>query len=192
MRSSRSRILVITSETSACLTSRPIVNKTEPATIRTKNTAIIIITNNPKSGNGVIMSDFGKSLSNHEIMFSHNCALSYASNHVSDSFSVMFKSLNIIIDEQAIPLSTQKPPETKLIDASRDDDPYNQNSYPGYDPMNLYEGEYTPLDKMFHEQEGKGKLSANAMDSNWGGIAYTQGAIDACYYSGDEVSIKVA
>ena len=94
-------------------------------------------------------------------------------------------------DDQAIPLSAQKPPETKLIDASRDDDPYNENSYPGFDPMNLYEGEYTPLDKMFHEQEGKGKLSTNPMDSNWGGIAYTQGAIDAGYYKGDEVFIQV-
>lgn len=95
-------------------------------------------------------------------------------------------------DDQALPLSLQTPPQTKLIDASRDDDPYNQKSYPGYDPLNLYEGEYTPLDKMFHEQEGKGKKSTNPMDVNWGGNAYTQGAIDAGYYKGDEVDIKVA
>ena len=50
-------------------------------------------------------------------------------------------------DSQAIPLSAQSQPITKLIDASRDDKPYNQNSYPGYDPLNLYNGLYTPLDK---------------------------------------------
>jgi hypothetical protein len=94
-------------------------------------------------------------------------------------------------DDQALPLSLQTPPQTKLIDASRDDDPYNQKSYPGFDPSNLYEGEYTPLDKMFHEQEGNGK-STNPMDVNWGGSAYTEGAIDAGYYNGDEVDIKLS
>ena len=95
-------------------------------------------------------------------------------------------------DDQALPLSLQTAPQTKLIDASRDDDPYNQKSYPGYDPSNLYEGEYTPLDKMFHEQEGNGKKSTNPMDVNWGGSAYTEGAIDAGYYKGDDDDIKVA
>lgn len=86
-------------------------------------------------------------------------------------------------DSLAIPLSVQEPPQIKLFDASRDDDPYNQNSYPGYDPMNMYQGEYTPLDKMFHEQKTIGKTSTNAMDTNWGGISYTNGAIDAGYYN---------
>ena len=94
-------------------------------------------------------------------------------------------------DDQALPLSLQTAPQTKLIDASRDDDPYNQKSYPGYDPSNLYEGEYTPLDKMFHEQEGNSK-STNPMDVNWGGNAYTEGAIDAGYYKGDDVDLKAA
>ena len=90
-------------------------------------------------------------------------------------------------DSQAIPLTVQKPKQTKLIDASRDDAPYNNNSYPGYDPMNMYEGEYTPLDKMFNEQETSGPKSTNAMDVNWGGIQYTEQAIDAGHYKGDEV-----
>ena len=30
------------------------------------------------------------------------------------------------------------------------------------------------------------------MDTNWGGVSYTQGAIDAGYYAGDEVSIAIA
>lgn len=97
-------------------------------------------------------------------------------------------------DSQAIPLSVQEsiqePPETKLIDAGRDDAPYNDNSYPGYDPINMYQGEYTPLDKMTHQQEGTGKLSTNAMDVNWGGKAFTEGAINAGYYKGDEVYMK--
>jgi hypothetical protein len=94
-------------------------------------------------------------------------------------------------DSDALPLTLQEPPLTKLIDAGRDDSPYNENSYPAYDPINLYQGEYTPLDKMFNEQETTGPLSTNPMDTNWGGHAYTEGAIKAGYYKGDEVYIRV-
>jgi hypothetical protein len=101
-------------------------------------------------------------------------------------------------DSHAIPLSVQESvpefrqeaPETKLLDAGRDDDPYNFNSYPAYDPINLHQGEFTPLDKMFKQQEGKGKLSTNAMDVNWGGKAFTDGAINAGYYKGEEVYLS--
>ena len=58
--------------------------------------------------------------------------------------------------------------------------------------MNMYEGDYTPLDKMFHEQEGKGKVSTNPMDVNWGGIKYTEAAIKSGEYNGDEVYMKTA
>jgi hypothetical protein len=85
-------------------------------------------------------------------------------------------------DSQAIPLSAQRPPQTKLVDASRDDPPYNTNSYPGYDPINLYQGEYTPLDKMFHEQETSGSTSTNPMDVNWGGVSYSESAVEQGLY----------
>lgn len=29
---------------------------------------------------------------------------------------------------------------------------YNDNLYSGYNPINLYQGEYSPLDKMFNER----------------------------------------
>lgn len=85
-------------------------------------------------------------------------------------------------DAQAIPLSAQRPPQTKLVDASRDDPPYNTNSYPGYDPINLYQGEYTPLDKMFHEQETTGTASTNPMDVNWGGVSFSETAVKQGLY----------
>lgn len=40
--------------------------------------------------------------------------------------------------------------KTLLLDASRNDPPYNTNSYPGYDKDNQYIGKETPLDKMYH------------------------------------------
>jgi hypothetical protein len=34
--------------------------------------------------------------------------------------------------------------------------------------------------------------SDNAMDPNWGGAGYTQALVDAGYYAGNEVNIRVA
>lgn len=62
--------------------------------------------------------------------------------------------------------------ETKLYDATRDDPPYNTNSFPAYDPENQYIGIETPLDKLFNESDDK--LSANAMDTSWGGREYSK------------------
>ena len=58
----------------------------------------------------------------------------------------------------------------KLLDATRDDPPYNTNSFPAYDPDNQYIGIDTPLDKMFNASDGE--VSVNAMDTTWGGEDY--------------------
>ena len=47
--------------------------------------------------------------------------------------------------------------------------------------MNMYEGEYTPLDKMFHMKEKQAK-SDNPMDVNWGGVNYSNQVVDSGYY----------
>ena len=39
-------------------------------------------------------------------------------------------------------------PVQKLVDASRDDPPYNNDSYPGYDKENMYVGVKTPLNEI--------------------------------------------
>lgn len=61
-------------------------------------------------------------------------------------------------------LSNEK--TSKLIDASRDDPPYNKNSYPGFDPMNQRIGILTDLDKL-HESGLAKSDNTNAMDYNW-------------------------
>jgi hypothetical protein len=66
-----------------------------------------------------------------------------------------------------------------------DKPPMNAGSYPAFDPMEPNVGSA-------HGQTRKLKgLSANPMDPNWGGDAYTQSQIDAGKYSGDEVSIFI-
>jgi hypothetical protein len=53
--------------------------------------------------------------------------------------------------------------DTLLYDANRLDPPYNQGDFPAYDPMDQYIGDYTPLDRMFH-QAGP---SNNPMDADY-------------------------
>jgi len=73
---------------------------------------------------------------------------------------------------------------SKLLDASRDDPPYNKNSHPAYDQQNQYIGINTPLDKMYNE---KGSVSANPMDTRWGGQKYTQSLIDKGLYQDNNI-----
>lgn len=82
------------------------------------------------------------------------------------------------------------PNPTMLVDATRNDPPYNENSYPAYDETSYYIGTTTPLDAMnIHAQNEK--VSPNPMDPNWGGAEYTQNLVDRGYYKADEVSIYI-
>ena len=83
------------------------------------------------------------------------------------------------------------PNPTLLVDATRNDPPYNKNSYPAYDESSYYVGTTTPLDAMDIVAESS-KVSPNPMDPNWGGSKYTQSLVDKGYYKDNEVSIKVA
>ena len=78
------------------------------------------------------------------------------------------------------------PNPTHLVDATRNDPPYNKNSYPSYDESSYYIGTTTPLDKLDAQQENA-KISPNPMDKNWGGADYTQKLVDAGYYKDNEV-----
>jgi hypothetical protein len=82
------------------------------------------------------------------------------------------------------------PNPTLLVDATRNDPPYNQNSYPAYDQTSYYIGTTTPLDAMNMKQEAA-KVSPDPMDPNWGGSAYTEELVDKGYYKGNEVSLYV-
>jgi hypothetical protein len=98
------------------------------------------------------------------------------------------KSIADALGVQKLPTAQELPPETKLIDAGRSTNIYNVNSYPSYDPMGLYSGLETPLDKMEHGPDGNGILSVFATDHNWGGIKYTQEMIDTGKVSSTRVN----
>lgn len=88
------------------------------------------------------------------------------------------------------PDSLAYPNPTLLVDATRNDPPYNKGSYPGYDQTDYYVGTTTPLDIENVKQE-QATVSPDPMDPNWGGQAYTQSLIDKGYYKGNEVSIQI-
>ena len=84
------------------------------------------------------------------------------------------------------------PNPTLLVDATRNDPPYNQNSYPAYDNTDYYVGTTTPLDVMNIKASAPSSgPSPDAMDPNWGGANYTQSLVDKGYYKEDNVSIYV-
>ena len=88
-----------------------------------------------------------------------------------------------------LPPTNNVPPPvkfTKLVDAGRDDKPYNQNGFPAYDQSSYYVGSTTPLDAMENAQENM-LFSDSAMDPNWGGSEYTTALVDSGYYTGDYV-----
>lgn len=82
------------------------------------------------------------------------------------------------------------PNPTLLVDATRNDPPYNQGSYPAFDQTSYYIGTTTPLDAMNMQQQ-KLQQSPNPMDPNWGGSTYTQSLVDKGYYKENEVDIYI-
>lgn len=109
-----------------------------------------------------------------------------------DSLTQPHTPQTTIISENDISSShTKYTKPTLLVDATRNDKPYNDNSYPSYDPSSYYIGKNTPLDQMDEKSENM-LHSANAMDPNWGGPDYTQQLVDKGYYKEDNVSLYVA
>ena len=76
-----------------------------------------------------------------------------------------------------------------LIDSTRNNPPYNKNLYPGFDPYDQNVGLKTPLDKIYHENPNG--VSGNPMDSNWGGVKFTEDRIDNQYYDDNNVKIYI-
>ena len=75
-----------------------------------------------------------------------------------------------------------------IIDASRDNPPYNANNYPGFDAHGQHVGRYTNIDSIHNStMNSQDSASENPMDSNWGGINVTQQAVDSGKYVGNEV-----
>jgi len=112
------------------------------------------------------------------------CPVLYFQQTYDAQNNVGYRMLPNPIEKQA-GLSSFTPPlakEQPLYDANHDDLLYNKNDYPGFDPQDQYIGAQTPLDKNFHSSE---KISPNAMDSNWGGAAYSENLTETGMFAED-------
>ena len=107
----------------------------------------------------------------------------------------VYKSRPGVSEQQGgLPPSYPLPPNpTLLVDATRNDPPYNKNSMPSFDHTSYYVGTTTPLDNMNTQEENMlyAGPSPNPMDPNWGGADYTQNLVDKGYYAENEVKLRV-
>ena len=82
-----------------------------------------------------------------------------------------------------VPYSPAPASLVKMMDASRDNPPFNNKMYDGYDPMNFNIGDYTTHDAAFTAKERNLLFSDNPMDSNWGGINYSRSVVGSGAYA---------
>lgn len=72
------------------------------------------------------------------------------------------------------------------LDATKQNPPYNTDHYTGFDPYGQHVGQITELD-LLHSSTQKDAQSKNPMDTNWGGVLYTQQAVERGDYKDREV-----
>ena len=82
-----------------------------------------------------------------------------------------------------VPYSPAPAALVQMMDASRDNPPFNNQMYDGFDPLNFNMGDYTSQDAAFREKELTSKYSDNPMDANWGGIRYTESVVASGAYA---------
>ena len=88
----------------------------------------------------------------------------------------------------AIPLQTHdNTTPIKFMDASRDNPPWNQDQYHSFDPYGLNIGRFTDVDVLHNSTQQSGQFSENPLDSNWGGVLFTQQAVNDGKYADREV-----
>jgi hypothetical protein len=76
-------------------------------------------------------------------------------------------------------------PQASLMQPAALMQPATKSLYPGFDAHDQDIGINTPLDNIFNQN--KGAVSPNPMDSNWGGVEYTEKLIQAGVYKDNEV-----
>ena len=89
----------------------------------------------------------------------------------------------------ALPMQTIDNTKIQMVmDASRDNSPYNANNYAGFDPYGQDVGINTNIDLIHKSTKMEnGGISDNPMDTNWGGVDVTQQSVDSGKFVGNEV-----
>jgi len=109
---------------------------------------------------------------------------------ISDTTKTYSAPNSYISDINNSTLSKQSSINTKpitVMDAGRENAPYNTGEYSSFDPYGQYVGIFTNVDEIHHSTK-KPKFSDNPMDPNWGGVEYTQQNIDTGKYQDNNVT----
>lgn len=80
----------------------------------------------------------------------------------------------------SVDINKENPVE--YIDSNRDNPPYNTGNYAGFDPIGLHVGQYTVIDQI-HDSTESSPISDNPEDPNWGGVLYTESAVQSGKYA---------
>jgi hypothetical protein len=110
-------------------------------------------------------------------------------NIPTDNISAMINQYYMgVSTATAAPQQTPSPSNIiNVMDAGRETGGiYNTNQHAGFDPYGLYVGVYTNLDKI-HDSTQDVPLSDNPMDSNWGGVIYTNQSVLSGKYAENDV-----
>ena len=83
-------------------------------------------------------------------------------------------------------MTTEDPKPIPVLDADRNNSPYNAGNYPGFDPSGLNVGEYTTIDAV-HDSTQLEKKNDNAMDPNWQGVLKSQESVATGKYVDNQV-----
>ena len=81
-----------------------------------------------------------------------------------------------------VPYSPAPAALVQMMDASRDNPPFNNQMYDGFDPLNFNMGDYTAHDAAFRAKELSMTYSDNPMDSNWGGKQFSESVVASGAY----------
>jgi len=81
-----------------------------------------------------------------------------------------------------VPYSPAPAALVQMMDASRDNPPFNNDMYSGFDPLNFNMGDYTTQDAEFRAKELTMKYSDNPMDANWGGKQFSESVVASGAY----------
>ena len=120
-----------------------------------------------------------------------NCPVLYLQEEVNTQGENVYRMRPSPFDLQGgLSATNENSKVIEISDARRMNYPYNQNNYPGFDPEGQYIGVYTNLDAV-HDSTMFTVTSDNPMDPNWGGQDFTQALVDAGYYKGSEVQLRV-
>ena len=110
---------------------------------------------------------------------SNNPDVSIVNNYIDNNYDIYYKKQDKIND-----IDKNKHIESNIFDYNQPDDGYhkniyNKNMFPSFDKHNQSVGEETSLDKIYVSDSN---ISANPMDTNWGGHNYSHKLIKDNYY----------